>query len=104
MKLNWKDSLYYSCEEDHDFKSDKEFIKEQVKNLNENLAIFGYLFLNEALDILGFKMCKRGQLDGWIFDNEAESTKIKVKVKEENGNLYLSINEEKDIIDYVFKE
>lgn len=102
MKLKWRDS-YLSTENKSE---DKEYLKAEEKFLNDQLKFEGFIFLNEVLKTLGFKQVKRGQLDGWIFD-ELESEKkqvIKLRVKEENGELVLNLNEEKDISDYVFKE
>lgn len=102
MKVRWRDS-YLSTE---NLDEDKKFLKNEEELLNEVLKFEGFIFLNDVLKSLGFDRIKRGQLDGWIFD-ELDSEKkhvVKLKLKEENGELILNLNEEKDITDYVFKE
>lgn len=102
MKVNFtKESAFATLE---NLKYDKEFLKDAEKLANEVLQNKGYIFLNEVLSNLGIKLVKRGQLDGWIYD-ELDSEKkgvVKFRVKEENGEIILNFNEEKDIIDYVF--
>ena len=102
MKLRWLDS----CLATHDIVYDKEFLVTEEKFLNDKLKFEGFSFLNDVLDALGFKKVKRGQLDGWMYDElEPESRQIiKFRIKEENGELYLNLNEEKNIIDNVFIE
>lgn len=102
MKLRWLDS----CLATQDIQYDKEFLQTEEKFLNDKLKFEGFSFLNDVLDALGFKKVKRGQLDGWMYDElEPESRQIiKFRIKEENGELYLNLNEEKNIIDNVFIE
>lgn len=100
MKLRWRDSVLSTSNLDED----KEYLKLEEKFLNDNLKFEGFLFLNDALKSLGFKRIKRGQYDGWMYDElESESKQtIKFRVKEENGELYLNLNEERNIVDNVF--
>ena len=100
MKLRWKDSVLMS----EDLEYDKAFIKGESEYLQSRLEIDGFLFLNETLTSLGFKNIKRGQLDGWLWDKDdpAGQIAIKIKFKTENGELYLVLNEEKNIIDHAF--
>lgn len=102
MKLRWRDSILSTTNLD----ADKEYLKVEEKYLNDRLKFAGFLFLNEILDALGFKKVKRGQLDGWMYDDlEPEGKQvIKFRIKEEGGELYLNLNEEKNIIDNVFIE
>lgn len=102
MKLRWMDS----CLATHNISYDKEFLATEEKFLNDKLKFEGFLFLNDVLEAIGFKKIKKGQLDGWMYDDlEAEGKQtIKFRVKEENGELYLNLNEEKNIIDNVFVE
>ena len=100
MKLKWKDSALVS----EDIEYDKMFIKGESDYLQSRLEIDGFLFLNEALNSFGFKQIKRGQLDGWLWDKDDPAGQIpfKIKLKTENGELYLHLNEEKNIIDHAF--
>lgn len=100
MKLRWKDSTMYTS----DLEVDKEYLKVEEKFLNDRLKFENFIFLNDVLKSLGFKQVKRGQYDGWIYDElEPESKQlIKLRVKEENGELYLNLNEEKNIVDNAF--
>lgn len=102
MKLRWLDS----CIATHDLNYDKEFLKTDEKFLNDKLKFEGFLFLNEVLEALGFKKIKRGQFDGWLYDElEPEGKQIiKFRVKEENGELYLNLNEERNIVDDLFDD
>lgn len=101
MKVNFtKESVFAT----HDFDYDKEYLKNEEKFVNDVLQNKGYVFLNEVLSNLGIKLVKRGQFDGWVYD-ELDSEKkgvVKFRVKEENGEIILNFNEEKDIVDYVF--
>ena len=100
MKLNWKDSTFNTNNDEYD----KEFIKSEENYLQSRLSFDGFLFLNHALNSLGFKQIKRGQLDGWLWDNDdpAGQIAIKIKLKSENGDLILILNEEKNILDHAF--
>jgi hypothetical protein len=108
MNINFsKDScLSSSYLGDDGLAMDKDFAKSFEKMENDRLKLRGFLFLNEFLEDLGVNRIKRGQFDGWIWDElDSEHMRgIKIKTKVENGDLILIINEEKDIIDYVFKE
>lgn len=42
-------------------------LKHEQKYMYDLLVARGYLFLNEALDMLGFSRTKNGQLVGWIY-------------------------------------
>lgn len=42
-------------------------LNNQRKYMYDLLATRGYLFLNEAYDMLGFSRTKNGQLVGWIY-------------------------------------
>lgn len=42
-------------------------LNNQRKYIYDLLATRGYLFLNEAYDMLGFSRTKNGQLVGWIY-------------------------------------
>lgn len=102
MKVNFtKESVFAT----HDLEDDKEFLKNAEKLANAVLQNKGYIFLNEVLSNVGIPLIKRGQLDGWIYD-ELDSEKkgaVKFRVKTENNEIVLNFNEEKDIADYVFK-
>lgn len=104
MKVNFTKESVLAMKEDLDY--DKAFLKNVEKFANEVLRNKGYIFLNEVLNNLGIKPVKRGQLDGWIYDelNSEKKDVIKFKVKVENGEIILNLNEEKDIIDDVFEE
>ena len=107
MKINFsKESYLSSSYLDDGLEMDKVFIKSFEKMENERLKLKGFLFLNEFLEDLGVKRIKRGQFDGWIFDelDSEHMSGIKIKTKVENGDLILNVNEEKDIIDFCFKE
>ena len=107
MKINFsKDSCISSSYLEDGFEMDKDFVKSFEKLENDKLKLRGYLFLNEFLEDLGVKRIKRGQFDGWIWDElDSEHMQgIKIKMKGEGGDLVLNTNEEKDIIDFVFKE
>lgn len=102
MKVNFTKESIFATHENLEY--DKDFLKNAEKLANEVLQNKGYIFLNEVLSNLGIKLVKRGQFDGWIYD-ELDSEKkgvIKFRVKEENGEIILNFNEEKDIVDYVF--
>ena len=100
MKLKWSESTMWSDDEEYD----KAYIKNEENYLQSRLEIDGFLFLNEVLDSLGFAQIKRGQLDGWLWDPDdpAGQKAIKIKFKTDNGELYLHLNEEKDIINLAF--
>lgn len=102
MKLRWRDSILSTTNLDFD----KEYLKVEEKYLNDRLKFEGFYFLNDALNALGFKRVKRGQYDGWIYDElEPNGVQaIKFRVKEENGELYLNLNEERNIVDNVFND
>ena len=102
MKIAWEKSALWTSELEYD----KEFIKSQELYLQSRLIEYGFLFLNSALDALGFDFIKRGQFDGWLWDENdpAGQLPIKIKLKTENGKLYLVFNEEKNIIDHAFME
>lgn len=104
MKLKCKDSYLYSDTEDKE--EFTEYVKEEEKLWNSALKFRGYIFLNEILNALGFEMTRHGQFDGWVFDELYSGNKqtMKFKVKEENGELWLVLNEERNILDDVFKE
>lgn len=107
MKINFsKESCLSSSYLEDGLEMDKAYIKAFEKMINDRLKLEGYLFLNEFLFELGVKRTKRGQFDGWIYDElDSEHMQgIKIKIKVENGDLILTTNEEKDIVDYVFKE
>lgn len=102
MKINWSKESIFATHENLEY--DEEFLKNEEKLANEVLQNKGYIFLNEVLSNLGIKLVKRGQFDGWIYD-ELDSEKkgvVKFRVKVENGDIILNFNEEKDIVDYVF--
>lgn len=101
MRINWsKESILASDNLDYD----KEYLKNEEKFANDVLRNKGYIFLNEVLNNLGVKPIKQGQLDGWIWDEIDPNGQIpiKFKIKTENGDLILVLNEEKNIIDNVF--
>jgi len=102
MKLKWSNSVYKT----DNVEKDKEFITDQLGWLNEHLKLFGYIFLNDVIWALGFTPCRRGQYDGWIWDelDPNGQVPIKIKIKSENGDLVLILNEEKDIVNQVFPE
>lgn len=107
MKLNFSKESFLSennTEDKNEF--NKVFIKNCEKYANERLKNDGYFFLNDLLDALGLKKTKRGQFDGWIYDELDSEYKheVQIKIKEENGEIIINTNEEKDIIDYVFKD
>lgn len=44
------------------------FLKQQQNHANDILKSRGYLFLNEAYDMIGVPRTKAGQIVGWIYD------------------------------------
>ncbi len=107
MKINFsKDSCLSASYTEDGLEYDKAYVKAFEKMENDKLKFKRFIFLNEFLEDLGVDKIKRGQFDGWIYDNlySEQMKEIKIKMKEENGDLILNINEEKNIIDYVFKE
>lgn len=53
-----------------DAELNKFFLVQQERYLTERLEKKGHLFLNEALDALGIKRCRMGNIVGWIFDEK----------------------------------
>ena len=103
MKINFsKESIFAT--ENHEY--DKEYLKAEESFQNDKLKLNGFLFLNDVLSSLGIHLIKRGQFDGWIWDEIDPNGQISVKfkMKTENGDLILILNEEKNIVDNVFKE
>ena len=103
MKINWTKESVFS---EPDVEFGKEYLKHSEQYLNDRLKLHGFLFLNEALDSLGIKLIKRGQLDGWIWDEIDPNGQIPVKfrIRVVDGDLTLNLNEEKNIIDNVFEK
>ena len=103
MKVNFSEESIFASE---NLDADKEYLKAEEKFCNDKLKLNGFLFLNEVLQSLGIHMIKRGQFDGWIWDEIDPNGQIavKFKIKIENDNVILILNEEKDIVDTVFKE
>ena len=101
MKINFsKESVLYVP----DFEYNKTYLEDMEKFANDRLKCRGYLFVNDVLDMLGIKPIKRGQLDGWVWDDldPLMQSKVKFRIKIENGEIILNLNEEKDILNYVF--
>ena len=53
-----------------DAELNKFFLIQQERFLTERLKTKGHLFLNEALDALGIKRCRMGNIVGWIYDEK----------------------------------
>lgn len=53
-----------------DAESNLYFLNAAQKELNTRLKTQGYLFLNDAYDVLGMKRTKAGQIVGWIYDED----------------------------------
>ena len=103
MKINWSKKSIFATE---NLEYDKEYLKAEETFQNDKLKLNGFLFVNDVLQSLGIPMVKRGQFDGWIWDeiDPNGQVAIKFKMKVENGDLILVLNEEKNIVDNVFKE
>lgn len=88
-----------------DPEADKEWVKEIVKIYNVYLELSGSIWANQLREALCVKTKKSLLKDGWISDPEdSEHSKIKTKFKIENGELIVTFNEEKDILNSVFDE
>ncbi|MBO7450887.1 MAG: hypothetical protein J6U54_11020 [Clostridiales bacterium] len=101
MKINWTKESVFS---DPDAEYAKGYLKTAEKYMNDRLKNDGYLFLNEVLQSLGVPIIKEGQLNGWIWDRDDPNGQIpvKFKIKVDNGDVIINLNEEKDIIDEIF--
>lgn len=53
-----------------DAEANKFFLLRQQDYANDKLKARGHLFLNEVLDMLGFRRCKAGQTVGWIYSED----------------------------------
>ena len=102
MNVNWtKDSVLSTS----DHEKDKEWIKDTIDIFNDYLEAKGSVFVNDLLEGLCIKPKKRYLKDGWYYDPlDSEFGKIKAKFKEENGNLIIVLNEERDIVNLAFDE
>ena len=90
-----------------DYESNKFFLLRQQDYANEKLKKFGYLFLNDVLDMLGLPRTKAGQVVGWVYD--PSNTKIDSFIdfgifkenspKALNGGIVLNFNVDGNIWD-----
>lgn len=64
------------------------FLKSSIEYLAQRLRQRGHLFLNEALDALGFDREPAGQVIGW----HVEEGPIDIKVVERNDCLWITFN------------
>ena len=65
-------------------------LKHEQKYMYDLLVARGYLFLNEALDMLGFSRTKNGQLVGWIYKEGIVANDIYTIYPHGNyGSLYM---------------
>lgn len=65
-------------------------LKHEQKYMYDLLVARGYLFLNEALDMLGFSRTKNGQLVGWIYKEGIVTNDIYTIYPHGNyGSLYM---------------
>ena len=65
-------------------------LKHEQKYMYDLLVARGYLFLNEALDMLGFSRTKNGQLVGWIYKEGIVTSDIYTIYPHGNsGSLYM---------------
>lgn len=78
-------------------------LKRQQKYMYDLLMTRGYLFLNEALDMLGFSRTKNGQLVGWIYKEGIATNDIYTIYPHGNsGSLYmLNFNPQGIILDQI---
>ena len=78
-------------------------LKHQQKYMYDLLMTRGYLFLNEALDMLGFSRTKNGQLVGWIYKEGIAANDIYIIYPHgNNGSLYmLNFNPQGIILDQI---
>lgn len=102
MTINFtKDSILSTS----DHEADKEWIKETIQIFNDYLEASGMIWANTVREGLCVKPKKEFLKDGWIYDqNDSEYGKIKVKFKINNGELFVILNEEKDIVNLAFDE
>lgn len=54
-----------------DYESNKFFLLRQQDYANEKLKKFGYLFLNDVLDMVGLPRIKVGQIIGWVYSDKS---------------------------------
>lgn len=64
-------------------------LNNQRKYMYDLLATRGYLFLNEAYDMLGFSRTKNGQLVGWIYKEEMTVGDIYTIYRQGESFVYL---------------
>ena len=64
-------------------------LNNQRKYMYDLLATRGYLFLNEAYDMLGFSRTKNGQLVGWIYKEEMTVGDIYTIYRQGESLVYL---------------
>ena len=55
---------------ERDAEANKFFLLRQQDYANDKLKARGHLFLNEVLDMLGFRRCRAGQTVGWIYSED----------------------------------
>ncbi|MFL6416808.1 MAG: DUF6353 family protein [Bryobacteraceae bacterium] len=70
------------------------FLQCQQNYCNDVLRAYGYLFLNDVQDMLGFDRTPQGQLVGWLRDGEgAGFVDFNItEVEEEPGVFILTLN------------
>lgn len=90
-------------------------LKSQQNYMNDKLRAKGYLFLNEAYEMLGMPKTKVGQVVGWIYDEQNPigdnyvdlglyDIKDEVNVEFINGNInkvLINPNVDGYILDYI---
>ena len=106
MKVKWSGSALSTS----DYDKDVEFIKSIEKWCNERLKTprygfsIGFIFDNEILDALGIRIVKNGYSDGLLYDplSPEDCKLIKFKIKKENGDIWISFDDEHNVIDDIF--